>query len=196
VTLIDLTTKVDVKATLNWTGTDEDTLIDELIHEVSKEAEEYLGRWLHVELRTEVFTLWPNRTWLSLRGWPITSITSLKYARTEDFSSVDALASDTYSMRSNLGQIRFQVGAIAAQYNPGFVQAIYTGGLGLDTAAIKTNEPALSEAARREVTNRFNRRKNPEGNVQGFGAGVAFQDAIKSLAIFHTALDRRRRVRL
>lgn len=194
--LIDMTTKADVKLQMRWTDTDDDAVLDDLIHQVSKEAENYLGRWLKTEARTEIYTLKPNRTWLSIKGFPITTVTSVKYARDEDFTLVTAIDTSLYSVRQNLGQIRFRPGAISAQYNPGFVEVIYTGGLALDTTAFKANEPRLEGAARTEVINRFNRRKNPEGNVQGFGAGVAYQGAMKPLEDFYTALDHRRRLRL
>lgn len=191
------TTKADVKATVGYTATDQDAFIDQLILDVSREAEDYMGRHALITARTEVYRLRRNQTWLSVKGFPISSVTSVKYAADEDFADVDALDTDLYSVRAELGQIRFRTAAIPSLiYDPGFVEVVYTGGLALDSAAMKANEPRLEGAVRTEVVNRFNRRQNPEGNLQVFGAGVGYQSALAPLKDFYVALDHRRRLRL
>jgi hypothetical protein len=190
------TTKADVKARTGYTDTDKDAVIDDLIAEVSREAEDFMGREGLLVARTETHKLQPNRTYVSVNAFPITTVASVKYALSEDFSAVTALDAATYSVLKDLGQIRLLVGAIGAQYNPGFVEVQYTGGLAVDAAGLKTAEPRLAGAVCTEVVNRLNRAKNPEGNVVGFGNGVAYQGAMKPLDDFYTALGHRRRLRL
>jgi len=117
-----------------------DTFLDEYIEQAikatSEQAERECGRWFKLDTYTEVLDVNGGQTLLSLRAYPISSITSIKEATDGDFASATAKTSTNYWQMENgrTGQVKMRyVGFIGG---PGSVQVIYVGGLANETNAL------------------------------------------------------------
>lgn len=194
---VAFTTKERVKARRGLSGTTEDAVIDELIAEVSDFGEQFLNRHtLEVQRTGEVYELPAGNRYLWLRGFPIVSVTSVKYATTRSFGQVDALPTDSYDAIVETGELYFYPEAFARWTSPGFVEVSYRGGMAVDTAAFMAAYPSIAGAATAEVINRYNRRFGPEGNLKSLDTGIAFEKPIEALKLFTDALCARRRILL
>ena len=195
---LELTTLAMVKLMRAITGSDQDALLSQLIGEVSEEAERYLRRHTLQTQRTEIYDIAVNQRILTLDGYPISksSAFSIQYSDSRDFSSVATLESSHYKIISTDGQIEFD--GIDTSFDPGYVQITYTGGMAVDTDAFVAAYRRISGACAREVVNRFNRAKAPEGSLKAMGNGnsVGYEKPLESLKDFYTALDHDRRVTL
>lgn len=191
---MDLTTTTAVKAKLGITGdAGTDAILDGLINEVSQAAEEFLGRHAEVAARTEVYPIAPLQRFLRLRGGPISSVTSVKYASTPVFTDVDALETDVYHIWNARSQIEF----LSLAWLPrGYAQVVYTGGMAANTAAFITAFPRIAGAVENEVINRYNRRKKPDGSVVVAGNTAAYEKQLQHLDDLYEALQPHRRIRL
>lgn len=193
--MLELTTAAKVKAMKGISGTSEDALIADLILEVSQEAEEYLRRYTLSTARQEVYELRVNQRYLSVDGFPIVGSRAIavQYASTRDFSSIETLDSSLYSVLAAEGQIHFH--SIETNLNPGFVQVSYTGGMAADTDTFVATYPRIAGAVTREVLNRWNRAKNPEGSLRSVNAtSVGYEKPLAPLEDFYAALDHHRRI--
>lgn len=192
------TTKERVKRRGDLTGDKLDSLINELIAEVSMDFEIYLGRHVLIQERTEVERLRAHQHTFSLKGAPVTSVTSLKYnSRDYDWANVDAIDEVNYRVDSSLGQVYLRGNT---PYEPGYVQVIYTGGLvtpGDDevesTAAFISALPILSGAADQQIVEILRRRKTPTGTVQLRGSMNQQPAELRMLSMVKQRLDRYRR---
>lgn len=194
---VNFTTKEKVKARRGLTGAENDSVIDELIAEVSDFGETFMNRHtLELQRSSEIYELPAGKRYLWLRGYPLVSVTSVKYSTSRSFSNVTALATDSYDAIAETGEIYFRPAAIGSWHSPGFVEVTYRGGMAVDTAAFIIAYPSISGAATLEVINRFNRRLSPEGNLKALDTGVAFEKPIEALKIFTDALCARRRILL
>lgn len=189
-----ITTRTLVKAQKDITGTTLDSVIDSLIAAVSEMAEDYLGRELLKATYTEERPLRARTRYVSLRGFPIDSVSSVKYARTYDFSDIDDLDEGLYQVRKAQGQI--YLSGISTWFETGFVQVTYLGGMAEDTDDFVAEHPRMAQAATNEVIARLNRRLAADGNPQAINSSVAYQKELQPLTDFYAALDPHRRLRL
>jgi hypothetical protein len=189
-----ITTPERVKAQRDITGSSLDSLIASLIAAVSEMAEDYLCRDLLKDTYTEERPLRARTRYVSLRAFPIESVSSVKYARTYDFSDIDDLDEGIYQVRRAQGQI--YLSGISTWFDPGFIQVTYVGGIAEDTAGFIAEHPRIAQAADNEVIARLNRRTAADGSPQAINSSVAYQDELKPLTDFYAALDPHRRLRL
>lgn len=192
--VLELTTAAKVKLMLGGlSGTSQDALIADLVAEVSQEAEEYLRRHTLSAQRVEVYELPANKRYLSLNGFPISGNRSVgvQYATTRDFTDVDSLDSSSYQLLIAEGQLDFD-----ALYHPddGFAQVNYVGGMAADTAGFMSAYPRIAGAVAREIVNRLNRAKAPEGSLKLSAASMGYEKPLESLKDFYAALDHHRRI--
>lgn len=128
----DYTTLARVKAMLNVSISDttQDTLISSMIEMISSQFTDYLGLHALESSRTEVYELKAGSQMISLDARPILSNATLtvKYgADVSNFESITAIAASSYVTRYPQGQIQL---LFQTPNNPGFVQVLYTAGLG------------------------------------------------------------------
>lgn len=186
--------KVRVMRGMSSLSADETALITDLIAEVSDEAEKYMNRATLRKTRSDVFELSVNHRILSLPWMPIVGSVGVQYAPTRDFSAIDSLDTSLYDVLLAEAQIDFR--GFTFWYDPGFVQVNCSGGMSETTSLFMAEYPRVAGAVTREVLNRFNRAKNPEGNLQALGTQVAYQKALEPLKDFYAALDHQRRYTL
>lgn len=189
-----ITTSARVKAQRDLSGSGFDSFVDKIIAGVSQMAEDYLGRRLLQQSWTEIKQLQSRRRIVSLDAFPITSVTSVRYAPTRDFSTVDPMDSSGYQVLLREGQI--DLSGIQTWFERGFVQVIYTGGMATDTAGFIAAYPRIADAADNECVARLNRMRAPDGSPQALNSSVAYQEQLAPLTDFYAALDPHRRLRL
>jgi hypothetical protein len=166
--VIDLTTRDRVKRRYSINGAQTDQLIDELIQEVSADVTRYLGRHIWTTSRTEVYEIGSHDHYVSLRGAPIESVTSVTYHSSRDFSSATALSASAYDINNDEGTIFIRV---STPFSPGFVQVVYSGGLvtasseDAATASIVTEYPDIAGAVDKQVIEEHRRRLAQTGTV-------------------------------
>ncbi len=173
---MDLTTRTRVRGLLDLKSsfTADDALIDQLIADTSARVETLLRRYTQDTGadRTEIHEIGRARKVVFLLGFPVASITSVKYGSTRDFSNVTALTQyDNYNVDSEAGMIRLR---LTTPYDPGYVEVQYQGGMGTDTADFVSNYPDLALGVDFEVVNRLKRRSNPQNDVTFQGGGLNF----------------------
>ncbi len=161
---IDLSTAARVKALLETDTSDHDTLIGQYITLYSNVFEAEMDRWTEETARTEVYRIPLHKRFLPIRGAPITTLTSVKYNSTRDFSSVSALTSNEgFVADLGNGVIEFTTTQLL---DPGYVEVQYTGGMGTNTADFITNFPAVAEILDAQIGHHFDRRDHPGGQVE------------------------------
>lgn len=188
---LQITTLARVKAAAAQVGTFNDARIGEVIEGVSEFAESFLSRHLLFARRTEEVEVRRNQPLVWLRGMPIVTVHSIKYATRRRFTDAEALDSeDDYDIHADEGQIELR---IPVSGDPGWILVDYEGGMAASTTEFVAEYGAIAEAATMECVNRLNRSTNPEGDLKSLGSEVAFQKPLEPLAIFLDALGQRRR---
>jgi hypothetical protein len=117
---ISLVDKADVKAYLEKTVSNFDTLLDQIIPQVSGQIETYLNRKLKLESRTEYFT--GGRKTYYVSAFPIAASPVPVVTVDDDVQVVD----DDYYISENQGLFEFV--ADTENPNPKAVKIVWTGG--------------------------------------------------------------------
>jgi len=181
---IALTTLARFKAFYGSTKSADDVAVSALIDRVSVAIERDLGRTIQATGLdvTEVDWLPQWARTVLLRAFPVTEVSSVKYARTAlDWSAVDALTVGThYWLDLDRGVVHLDVNT---KYDPTWYQVIYKGGLAASTAALiaDTSLCDLEQAAMMQVAYYWERRDKPGGSKTMEGGSVSFDGAIKLL---------------
>lgn len=188
---LDLTTISRVKERRGISSATHDSLLSNLIDEVSTYVETYLGRHTLQDARVEVYEVEFLTRMVSVRGAPITVLNSIKISnRRDDFDDVTAMATTSYSADLTAGYIRLD---FEQSHNPGYVQVDYTGGMATDTDDFVMTYPDIAGAVDAEVINRFNRRENPTGDSQTRGGRFDHESPLDLMPFTRRALYAYRR---
>lgn len=189
---MDMTTLARVKARLeNYTGTDDDTVLSEIITSVSSRAGVYLNRVVETAAQTEYHDLQTGREIIGLKGYPVSS--SPAPTVTIDSSRAftgDALSTTSYYIEEATGLLFFESQQTAGR---GACKVTYTGGMAADTSAFITAYPEITQAVDNQVALEWKRRRHVGVTTTGSGTGsrtLATQDLIESLRM---TLDPHRR---
>jgi len=194
---MDLTTLTRLKAHLGGISTSgSDSLLSSTITDVSYRMEKYLRRQILRQTNVQQLSLRRFGSTLSLDAYPVSSITSIKYAgHPNDFASVSAMSTDSYVLEdAEAGLIRF-VGTMPYTSNrvPGYLQVTYVGGMASDTADFVLTWPDLARAADLQCAYEFMRRNTAGGNVSSDAGATAFTGDLTWLAGVLATLDIYRR---
>ena len=179
-TLLDLCELADVKARLDITDTSKDTILGDLITAVSRAIEQYTQREYYTESRTQVFNVRRPDEALSLKAYPVTSITSVKTSTDLDFSTADPVTSTDYDVSDDDGLLVY-LGAWPTGRRT--VQVVYTGGIATAAATVSTSYPDLANAAIMQVCEEY-LRKEAQGALQyslSDGGGVMNREPLALL---------------
>ncbi len=164
----EFTTAARVKTRAGISGTTKDTLIGDLILEVSQMFEEVMGRdALIVNGRVEVYRMRRFSRIINLKGSPATIITEVKLHVTRDFSTITALDVLSYEVDLEAGTLEIK---FTQPFRPAYIQVTYDGGMADDTAAMILDFPRLAAACDREVIERLRRSEHPTGEPAVKGA--------------------------
>lgn len=195
---MDLTTLTRVKEVLGGLSgvTTEDAILGQLIAGVSARVAAELDREVQVGTLTEVLDAQVGQKAFPLRGYPVTSITSVK-EDTYDGSfgaSAATLASSYYRVNKRNGLLSLVDWSVTGE--PASIQVVYVGGMAADTAAFVAAFPDIANAVDLQVA-MLHRRRTTIGtsSVAMQGATVQFAtDRIEFLPELRDAVHRHRRV--
>lgn len=147
--LVDATTLDRIKLRYDVGGSSsKDALLAELITSVSGQIQDFLGKPLSQEARTELYEVKPRSYVTFLRAAPVASVASVK-VRSElsvDFATVTATDADLYEVEAETGCLIFDKSAVLYE-GPLRLQVTYTAGLAADTTALIAAYPQIAEAA-------------------------------------------------
>lgn len=156
------------------------TFVDQLIAGVSKGVEKELRRHAESKSRTVNRDVSRHSRSVSLRGYPIASVTSIKNDSSRQFASGTEIDSDLFYIDADAGVIDFD---FELQWGPGALEVIYTGGMatGADaealTAAFIAAYADLVLAIDQQIYYLWKRRDNPgviNLNPSDFGGGASY----------------------
>jgi len=188
-TLMDLTTTADVKTLLVMSGSTHDTLIGEMVTDMSRRFGQEMDRFLMAESQTEVFRARQGQRTLGVTAVPMSALTSIKVGITRDFSGVTALTSNSdFVIDLTQGEIEFMF-----VMDGGFIEVVYTGGMAANAAAFKTAYPDIARACSKQVAYEFERRNRPNSSTTVSGANKTYEDPLGLLSDVQRVLDMNRR---
>lgn len=124
-------------------GTEVDEKLTQLIDSTVALAEQqYLASYWQKKTRTERPVFRRGDRTLSLRGFPVSEVVSLKYDPDRGFgTTIDEVATADYYLDTDAGQIVFDERIEATK--AGTIQVIYKGGLATSFADLKSRYPHL-----------------------------------------------------
>ena len=206
---IKLVSVANVRTYLNFTSTNQDTLLGELIEQVSEDIQNYCDR-LFTAATDELEYPVGGGQYLSLKRFPITTITHIRYNIDSDFSdSADDISSDDYKYAASLkdqGLVFYKRSKLNIQLNnmtyasgyvwpndPDSLQVKYTGGYG-NTAGVLDVPSDLKKACAVQVAYLFDRRKSLGTNsVSGQEGSLNYEGAYEFLPHVAGVLDKYKR---
>lgn len=158
---LDLTTVARVasrvKPGATSLGTAEDTLVGQLVAEVSAAMERYCGRTFTAGSVTQYFDVEDGQRDFPLDAYPMTAITSANYDPDRTFAAATDLDAEEYVAPTLTGSSLFHVkGGLPAARSA--LKLVYTGGLAANTAAVVSNQAGLANACEKQVVHEYQRR--------------------------------------
>lgn len=191
---MNFTTSARVRAILEAGGSSQEglaTAIAGLIPAVSAAMERELDRYATAEERTEVLDVDFGQRVFRLRGWPVTSIASVKHDTDREFGSASAIASTEYAANLAMGRLTLDLPVTPGD---GVLQVVYTGGMVATGADFAAAFPELAHLADLQIAYLLQRKEGLGASSQSVGGGsVAYQGAYDWLPIVRQGLARMRR---
>jgi len=192
---IKLVSAANVRTYLNFTSTNQDTLIEELIEQVSEDIQSHCDRTFTEGTDVLEYPIGGGK-YLSLKRFPITSVSHVRYNTDFDFTdSGDDVDSDSYTISGDfddLGLIFFK--GYKWHNAEGSLQVKYTGGYA-DTADILNVPDDLKKACIMQVAYLMDRRKSMGvRNASGQEGSLNFESGYDFLPTVLGMVDRYRRL--
>lgn len=206
---IKLVSVANVRTYLNFTSTNQDTLLGELIEQVSEDIQNYCDRIFTRGTDTLEYPIGGGQ-YLSLKRFPIVSIAHIRYNIDGDFSdSADDISSDDYKYSASLkdeGLVFLKRSKLRVQlsnktYNSGYVwpddpdslEVKYTGGY-TDTAGVLDVPDDLKKACIMQTAYLFDRRKSlGTRNLSGQEGSLNYEGIYEFLPNVAGVLDKYKR---
>lgn len=175
--LIYATTLTRVKSLLDipTTATAANVTLTGMIAAVSAEIENFIGKPLSREARTEDYTIALHGRAIWLRATPVLTVASINVDPFWQWTG-DAIETDRYKLTATTGQVYFLdqlIGGISdlAPEAVDAVRVVYTGGIATSTAELLTAAPDIALAADLQVAEDWRRRDNPATSRHGGPGG-------------------------
>lgn len=155
---MDLTTVARVKAILEISGAQHDTVLGQLVTGVSAAIERFLNRRAKEQAYTEQYDVIPGQQRLFLRAYPVAAAPAAIFANdiSRTFGGSAVIPATNYYLDLERGIVEFDRQPLV--YGPGVVQAIYTGGMGTDENDFVINFPDVAQAAEAQIAYLWQRR--------------------------------------
>jgi len=132
--------------------TENSRILDSIITAVSGAVETHMGRYVESTERTAyVDVLSPGQRKIMLRGYPISSISSLYEDSSRSFGSDSSVDSDLYELGTqgkNMGRVSFDYDLTVGD---GVLKVTYTGGMAASASAFISAYPSLALAVEKQV---------------------------------------------
>lgn len=164
--IMNLTTLERVKAQLGKTDTQDDAALTEIVTNVSRRMERYMGRDAYLVERTEYLNVQAGRTAFRLRGLPIAAVASVYY------DAASLFASDTLLTATTDYVVDEETERLTLRRKPLFdatraLKVTYTGGMAADVPGLVTNGYGdLVQAATNQVISEWKRHALGGVNVE------------------------------
>ena len=144
-------------------GGDADTLLTELIADVSAAVEDALDGRCQRAARTEYYDLAREQRLVWLKGWPVDTGASfaLYNDRLRGFGVETLAPAANYYLDAEDGSVRFDF--YLTSPGPGVVKVVYTGGMAATADAFVTAYPDLARIVDAQVVACWRARTNPAG---------------------------------
>lgn len=174
---MDLTTLARVKAQLGKTDTADDAALTEIITNVSRRMERYMGRDAYLVERTEYLNLRAGQTSLRLRGLPVSAVASVYYDPTSVFGDDTLLTATTdYVVDAESERLTLRTKPVFDATRA--LKVTYTGGMAADVPGLVSNGYGdLVQAATNQVISEWKRHALGGVNVEsasGPGGSVSY----------------------
>ena len=175
-----LTDLARAKEFVKITGVANDPFLNSLITALSGTIERFFNRYTESKLRTKVVDAYAEENTYKLRGFPITSVTSVKFDRQQDFASAVALDADRFVIPDDRGYIetRFPLIPRWGQDAPQSVQIIYTGGIATNLTALRASDEfaAIEDFMLVMLQRRYKRKRTSadQGALSGQKGGYTY----------------------
>ena len=167
---MDLSTLARVRDRLGFEDSDtsDDTLLQVLLSRVSEAAAKYLNRKATSETTTEQLDVDAGQRTFHLKGFPVTSITTVKSATDRDFSSASAIDSGDYYSDGDAGLLHMDYSTAAGR---GVFQVVYVGGMAATAAAFVTAYADIADAIDEQTAFYYQRRQAVGVRSENMGGG-------------------------
>lgn len=195
---MDLTTVARVKTMLSISVSTQDTLLAQIVSDVSASIAAYLGyqpEYAEQDERTETYDVEPGDGVIFLRTWPVDLEEAfvVKNSSTRDFDAAAVIDEDAYHVDARTGRVSFDAWSLIP--GPGVLQVLCTGGLGVDANDVIANYTDIARAADLQAAFVFKRRDNLEASsFSQDGASVSFSSDFDLIPSVRRILDRFRRM--
>lgn len=196
---LEITTTTRVKAAgllgIDVADTKYDTLLGQLVAEVSAQFESYIGHSFLLAERQETLDVRYLTNRVFTEHFPIASISDVQMRYGIQFAwggtGARSVVATEYDFEADSGMISF---AGSLFVGPRSLRITYTAGFAADTATFLTGYPEIASAADRQIAHYFQRRNQPEaGSVSISGSSAMRQTAADLLPSVVRTLDPWRR---
>lgn len=172
-TIQEVKTRLDI----GETQTKDIAALQKIIPNVSSDIEEFIRRHIEKKAYTEVFDVDGNLTFF-LKGYPVTSITDVRFATDWDFDTASVVETAAYTTEKlEAGILKFLPGYLWDW--PRALQINYTGGIATDRSDLANSNEGrvLNEAAILECAYRVRTRHTigAESEAAGDAGAVTWQ---------------------
>ena len=173
-TILQLTTVARVKQvlTIPASNTADDATLSTYIIAVSGEVEDYLGRKLYQQARTEDHTIKLHQRSIWLEAYPIVTVTSINVDASWKWTG-SAITSTAYNYNANTGEVRFSDAYATDREDFDAIRVVYTAGVGLAAGAVIASLPAIALAVDMQVAEDWRRKNDPAIERRGGQSGGA-----------------------
>lgn len=190
---MNLTTKERCIAYLEKGWQEKESLLNQLIGDVSAGAETYMLRSALATTYTEYFDVTTGRSLFSCKAYPITSVTSVANDIDRAWGSTTLLDSGDYAAHLETGLIEVDQRSLITGSR--VLRIVYIGGMAATTDAFVAAYPDISKAVTIQVVHEFRRSNSLQGDSITTAAGsVAFLGGIDWLAHAKAILDTHKRI--
>jgi len=177
--LIDVTTAARVKQAIGGempTDTSFDTQIGEMIAAASKAFEMHMARKITLATYAEIFTVEPGQMVFWLLGYPITSITDVRYDWDRAFPDSTIIDAADYTTDPTTGKLAVDRFALTPGHQ--LLKVTYLGGMAPDTNTFVSDYADLAEAADMQIAFWFNRWRSlgTDGGSGATGGSSSYSD--------------------
>jgi hypothetical protein len=187
--MADLITAAKLKERLGISHSDDDTLMATIITNVSAQVETYLNRETYLTTYTEYFNVMPSQDMFQLRGFPVTSITTVHNDMDWVYGADTLLDPTEYTCYTDLGILAVDPNLL--NYGQRALKVVYVGGMAASTAAFMTAYPDVAEATIEQCAYQYNSRRHIGGQaVSGQAGQVTWVGDVGLLQTVKDKLDR------
>lgn len=170
--------------------------LNQIISEVSAQAEAELDRYAQTGERTEYLDIEPGQCVFSLRAYPVSAVAGIWYDPEQEWSG-DAIAANLYRSpvydRNGLLRLDYQLNWSDIPRQRA-LKVTYTGGMAADTAAFMAAFPDITSAVSQQVYYLWTRRHDLGLSSSSGIGGTVTQAEVTWLPTAMRTLKRHRRI--